>query len=56
MLNLEAQRLMLAIAKKILDENHFKAAHKMMDRTPSTSPLNRRQSIFQKQTAQQMGS
>ena len=34
MLNLEAHRLMLAIAKKTLDENHFKAAHKTMDRTP----------------------
>ena len=27
---------MLAIAKKTLDENCFKAAHKTMDRTPST--------------------
>ena len=34
MLNLEAHRLMLAIAKKTLDENHFKVAHKTMDRTP----------------------
>ena len=34
MLNLEAHRLTLAIAKKMLDENHFKAAHKTMDRTP----------------------
>ena len=36
MLNLEAQRLILAIAKKSLNENHFKAAHKAMDRTPPT--------------------
>ena len=36
MLSLEAHRLMLAIAKKMLDENHFKAAHKTMDRTPLT--------------------
>ena len=28
MLNLEANRLMLAIAKKMLDENRFKVAHK----------------------------
>ena len=34
MLNLEAHRLTLAIAKKMLDKNHFKAAHKTMDRTP----------------------
>ena len=36
MLNLEAHRLTLAIAKKTLDDNHFKAAHKTMDRTPPT--------------------
>ena len=36
MLNLEAHRFALAIAKKTLDENHFKAAHKTMDRTPPT--------------------
>ena len=35
-LNLEAHRLVLAIAKKTLYENHFKAAHKTMDRTPPT--------------------
>ena len=33
MLNLEAHRLTLTIAKKTLDKNHFKAAHKTMDRT-----------------------
>ena len=36
MLNLEAHRLTLAIAKKTLNENHFKAEHKTMDRTPPT--------------------
>ena len=34
MLNLEAHRLALAIAKKILDENCFKTTQKTMDRTP----------------------
>ena len=34
MLNLEAHRLALAIAKKTLDKNHFKTAQKTMDRTP----------------------
>ena len=34
MLDLEAQRLAFAIAKKTLDENHFKTAQKTMDRTP----------------------
>ena len=34
MLNLEAHRLALAIAKKTLDENHFKTTQKTMDRTP----------------------
>ena len=33
MLNLEAHRHTLAIAKKALDENHFKTAQKTMDRT-----------------------
>ena len=36
MLNLEAHRLVLVIAKKTLDENHFKAAHKTIDRAPPT--------------------
>ena len=35
MLNLEAHRLTLAIAKKTLDENHLKTAQKTMDRTPT---------------------
>ena len=34
MLNLEAHRLVIAIAKKMLDENYFKTAQKTMDRTP----------------------
>ena len=34
MLNLEAHRLALAIAKKTLDENRFKTAQKTMDWTP----------------------
>ena len=34
MLNLEAHRFTLAIAKKMLDENCFKTAQKTMDRTP----------------------
>ena len=33
MLNLEAHRLTLTIAKKMLDENHFKTAQKTLDRT-----------------------
>ena len=37
MLNLEAHRLALAIAKKTLDESHFKATHKTTDRTPPPS-------------------
>ena len=34
MLNLEAHRLALALAKKTLDENFFKTAQKTLDRTP----------------------
>ena len=34
MLNPQAHRLTLAIAKKTLDENRFKTAQKTMDRTP----------------------
>ena len=34
MLNLEAHRLVLAIAKMTLDENRFKTAQKTMDQTP----------------------
>ena len=34
MINLEAHRLTLVIAKKTLDENHYKTAQKTMDRQP----------------------
>ena len=34
MLNLETHCLALAIAKKTLDENRFKTAHKTLDHTP----------------------
>ena len=34
LLNLEAHGLALAIAKKTLDENHFRTAQKTMDRKP----------------------
>ena len=46
MLNLEAHRLTLAIAKKTLDENHFKSAQNHGQDT--TFLPDRRQSIFQK--------
>ena len=36
MLYLEAHRLTLVIAKKTVDDNHFKAVHKTMERTPPT--------------------
>ena len=39
MINLEAHRLALAIAKKTLDENHFTTAQKTMDRQPPSSRL-----------------
>ena len=42
MLNLEAHILALAIAKKTLDENCFKAAHKTLDTTPSTFKIGER--------------
>ena len=42
MLSLEAPRLTLAVAKKTLDENHFKVAHKTMDGTPSTFKIRER--------------
>ena len=34
MLNLETLRLALAIAKKTLDENHFKTVQKTIDQAP----------------------
>ena len=54
MLNLEAHRLTLAIAKKTLDESHFKTAQKTMDKD-TTFLQDRKQNIFQKQAAQEMG-
>ena len=42
MLNLETHRLTLAIAKKTLDENHFKRALKTMDRTPPSFKIGNR--------------
>ena len=47
MLNLEAHRLTLAIAKKTLDENHFKTEQKTMDRILPSFKIGD-QSIFQK--------
>ena len=53
MLNIEAHRLALAIAKKTWDENHFQTTQKTMDRTPPSFKIGDH-SIFQKQAAQQM--
>ena len=39
LLNLEAHDLPLAIAKKTLDENHFRTAQKTMDREPPSFKL-----------------
>ena len=49
MLNLEAHRLTLAIAKKMLDENCFKTAQKTMDRTPPTFKIGDRVYFTNKQ-------
>ena len=54
MLNLEAHRLALAIAKKTLIENHFKIAQKTMDRTPPSFKIADRV-YFKKQAARKMG-
>ena len=53
MLNLEAHTLTLAIAKKTLDDNHFKAAHKTMDRTPLTFKIGDRVYFKNKQPGKQ---
>ena len=42
LLNLEAHQLALAIAKKTLDENHFKTAQKSMEREPSSFEIGER--------------
>ena len=49
MLNLEAHRLALAIVKKTLDDNCFKAAHKIMDRTLPTFRIGDRVYLKNKQ-------
>ena len=40
--NLEAHQLDLAIAKKTLDENHFRTAQKTMDREPPSFKIDDR--------------
>ena len=42
LLNLEAHRLALAIAKKTLDENHFRTAQKTMNRKPPSFNIGNR--------------
>ena len=51
MLNIEAHRLTLAIAKKTLDENHFKTAKKTKDRTPPSFKIGDRVYFKNKQLA-----
>ena len=53
MLSFEAHRLTLAIAKKTLDNNHFKTAQKTMERTPSSFKIG--DSIYLKNNVPQMG-
>ena len=52
MLNHEAHRLALAIAKKTLDENHFKIAQKTMDRTPPSFKMGYRVYFKNKQLSE----
>ena len=49
MLNLEAHRLVLAIAEETLDENCFKTAQKTMDRTPPSFKIGDRVHLKNKQ-------
>ena len=42
LLNFEAHRLALAIAKKTLDENHFRTAKKTTDRQPPSFKIGER--------------
>ena len=49
MLSLEAPRLALAIAKKTLDENHFKTAQKTMARKPPSLKIGDRVYVKNKQ-------
>ena len=51
MLKLETHRLVLAIAKKTLDENRFKMAQKPMDHTPPSFKIGDRVNIKNKQPA-----
>ena len=49
LLNLEAHRLALAIAKKTLDENHFRIAQETMDRKPPSFKIGDRVYFKKKQ-------
>ena len=49
LLNLEAHRLALTIAKKTLDENHFRTAQKTMDRQPPSFKIGDRVCFKNKQ-------
>ena len=49
LLKLEAPELTLAIAKKTLDENHFRTAQKTMDREPPSFKLGDRDYFKNKQ-------
>ena len=49
MLSLEAHRLTLAITKRTLGDNHFKAAHRTMGRTPPTFKIGDRVYLKNKQ-------
>ena len=51
MLNLEAHRLMLDIAKKMLDENCFKTTQKTTDRTPPSFQIGERAYFKNKQSS-----
>ena len=55
MLNVEAHRLTLAIAKKTLDKTHFKTAQRTTNRTLPSFKIGDRV-YLKKQAAQQMGS
>ena len=55
LLNLEAHHLALAIAKKTLDENHFRTAEKTTDKEPPSFKIGDRV-YCKKQTTKQVGS
>ena len=50
LLNLDAHHLALAIAKKTLDENHYRTAKKTMDRKPPSFNIGDRVYFKNKQT------